>query len=1018
MKLYLILISVLVSLSLNSQSKGIKELPTANSKLPTSSTYAVVIGISDYQDPGIPDLRFADKDAEAFANFLRSSAGGKLDNDHLKLLINSEATMAQFANALDWLWEVCKEGDQAIIYFSGHGDVEKKSLTQPGFLLCWDAPARVYMAGGAFALPMLQEVVSTLSIQNKAKVIVITDACRSGTLAGSSVGGSQATAANLAKQFGNEIKIMSCQPNEYSIEGEQWGGGRGAFSYHLLDALYGMADINNDLWVTLQEIGRYLEDHVTNEVAPVSQVPMTVGNRNERLTSIDEQLLASLKSGKSHQTKMLSAVESKGIEEDVLSKLDTNTKLTYQLFKKALKNKTFLEPIDSCANSYYEQLIKEPQLERLHSTMKRNYAAALQDDAQQVINIWLKADVKELNCIGKSIPLGPIPDNLKKAAELLGTQHYMHSYLTARHLLFEGITQMKHSNPDVLMGNRILEKYKQALVLEPNSPVLWHQMSRVYINNLRNLDSAYLCANNAISLSPQWVLPLTDLYNAMVQIDKLDFAEKVLKQAESIQPEHPYVIQANASLRIHKGDIEGSISAFKAYLEAKGPLYPCWFSDFGFSLAQAGRFEEAEAAYQKALELDSTNSTIMNNLASLYRLLKRQKDAEKWLLKSMEFDSTAIFTSHNLGTYYLEMNEIQKAEHYFKKTLALDSNYISSLIALGEIYCRYFLPSKINEAELLYSRALSLDSASPLVLNSLGIFYFITNRPLAGIEALKKSLNIQPDNLNVVRNLAAFYSQMGEDSLAIDLVNNFLKQNTNPEAENTLLGFLGFIYIRKLNFKKGAEVFEKLVALDSTHISNSNNLAYAYLNLGRYNESEIIFKRILSRDSFHFPSWGNLGEIYLKAGRYEEAEKFLEKSMSLNQAWVYSWTNFGALYLKTHKYIKAEEYLKKALQVDSTFSEPMIYLGHVYLETNRQDEARNSFSNAIRVNPSATNAYLGLASLLAKEGKPKEAMKHVVQAIEINATYEALIENKDLELLKGSDDWNRVMQKHFPEKMK
>ncbi|MBK8956497.1 MAG: caspase family protein [Saprospiraceae bacterium] len=293
------------------QIKGCSPLSTINQQLslktPTPSSSA-----SPITRIGIPDLRFADKDAEAFA-VISIQCGGKLDPDHLKVLINKDATMAQFANALDWLWEVCKEGDQAIIYFSGHGDVEK-SLTQPGFLLCWDAPASVYMAGGAFALPMLQEVVSTLSIQNKAKVIVITDACRSGTLAGSSVGGSQATAANLAKQFGNEIKIMSCQPNEYSIEGEQWGGGRGAFSYHLLEALYGMADNNNDLWISLQEVGRYLEDHVSKEVAPVSQVPMTVGNRNERLAGVDETLLAALKSGKTNQMQMLSAIESRELK--------------------------------------------------------------------------------------------------------------------------------------------------------------------------------------------------------------------------------------------------------------------------------------------------------------------------------------------------------------------------------------------------------------------------------------------------------------------------------------------------------------------------------------------------------------------------------------------------------------------------------------------------------------------------------------------------------------------------------
>ena len=58
----------------------------------------------------------------------------------------------------------------------------------------------------------MNDVVSTLSVQNKAKVILITDACRAGKLSGSGIGGAQATAANLAKQYANELKILSCQP--------------------------------------------------------------------------------------------------------------------------------------------------------------------------------------------------------------------------------------------------------------------------------------------------------------------------------------------------------------------------------------------------------------------------------------------------------------------------------------------------------------------------------------------------------------------------------------------------------------------------------------------------------------------------------------------------------------------------------------------------------------------------------------------------------------------------------------
>jgi len=490
-------------LCLLAQQKGAAPISGGLTSKSSGQTYAVVIGISDYQDPGIPDLRFADKDAEAFANFLRSPAGGSLDDDHLKLLTNKEATMGQFAAALDWLMELTMEGDNAIVYFSGHGDVEKKTLTQPGYLLCWDAPSRVYMGGGAFALNMLQEVISTLSIQNKAKVVVITDACRSGNLAGQSVGGAQATAANLAKQYANEIKILSCQPNEYSIEGEQWGGGRGAFSFNLVDALYGMADGNNDLFVTLQEVGRYLEDHVTAEVAPVSQVPMVIGNRTERVATVDSKLLADLRSGRTSQMKMLSPIEMRGMEEDVLASLDTTVRELYRLFKQTLKDKVFLEPAQACADAYYERLMAEPKMQRLHSTMTRNYAAALQDDAQQAMNIWMRADVLQLQCIGKSLRLEPIPRLLERAAELLGEQHYMYRQLQARKLMFVGILMGQgNTNPDEQLARQCLSLFRQSLVLEPESPHPWHLMGLTYAYNSRQPDSALVCAQEALKLAP------------------------------------------------------------------------------------------------------------------------------------------------------------------------------------------------------------------------------------------------------------------------------------------------------------------------------------------------------------------------------------------------------------------------------------------------------------------------------------------------------------------------------------
>ena len=436
--LWLLLCLILVFPS-NAQisTKGLS--PVAKSVLNEGDTYALVVGISDYQDDGIPDLRFADKDAEAFATFLKSPAGGELDQDHLKVLINEKATAGNIASALYWLVEKSKKDDRILIYFSGHGDVEGKLKGQPGFLLCWDAPPKIYMAGGTIQVGLLQTVISTLSVDNEAKVTIITDACRSGKLAGSDTNGSQLTNANLSQQFANEIKILSCQPDELSIEGEQWGGGRGAFSYHLIEGLYGLADANGDMNVSLLEISRFLEDRIPTEVAPQSQMPMTVGSRTEILTKVFPELLEKVKNGEDILTEASQEEEISEAVKSVLATADENMKKTYFDFKEALNERRFLQPKESCADTYYELLVADSNFESIHSDLRLEYAAALQNDVQQVLNKIVKAKgnpaVKpELteDQAGRDYPM-----YIKRAAGLLGPDHYMYDILLARSFWFK-----------------------------------------------------------------------------------------------------------------------------------------------------------------------------------------------------------------------------------------------------------------------------------------------------------------------------------------------------------------------------------------------------------------------------------------------------------------------------------------------------------------------------------------------------------------------------------------------------
>ncbi|HMW38755.1 MAG: tetratricopeptide repeat protein [Saprospiraceae bacterium] len=776
---------ILLQAVLFAQQKGATVI-TNSSNAATGKSYAVVVGISNYQDPAIPDLQYADKDAEAFVSFLRSDAGGKLDGDHLKVLINEKATMAQFAIALDWLMEVARENDQVFIYFSGHGDVEKKTITQPGYLLCWDAPKQVYLAGGAMALPMFQDVVTTMSTLNKAKVIIIADACRSGKLSGNAVGGSQITGSNLAKQYANEIKILSCQPNEYSVEGPQWGGGRGAFSYHLLDGLYGMADYNADQSVSVKEIHRYLEDKVSNEVAPQSQNPMVTGSLTEKLTDVFPELLSALKEGRKNNMQLFTAAESRGIEEDVLGSADTNTIEIYEAFKKALKKKQFLfadqgQDQNDFADYYYKKLVAEPQLARLHSAMRRNYAAALQDDAQQVINEWMRSsgDVSmHADEVGKNrkLPmkvfnekLRSFPQCLERAAELLGSGHYMFATLKARSHFFEGyLLANANRNPNHELGEKALKEFRMALQWQSNLPLTYWQMCLVFGYNLLSADSAEAYAKKVMELQPTWVIPYVETALLFLEKYKLpDKAREYLEAGIQIDSTSKFCWNGMAIYHYFKKDY---VNAEKYYLKAVGldTTNGVFYSNLGLLYKDMQRFPDAEKYFLKALFLDSTDASLYSNLGILYHDMHRYDDAEKYYLKGISLDPTYARLYNNLGIHYMNINRYDQVERYLRKAIDLDSTYSTAFQNLG-IY--YLNTSRYEEAYKNLREAHVLDSTDALIYFNLGTLCLSTDRYADAEKYFLKGINLDSTSTTALNNLAAVYHLL----------------NRYPEAEKYLI---------------------------------------------------------------------------------------------------------------------------------------------------------------------------------------------------------------------------------------
>ncbi|MBK8403794.1 MAG: hypothetical protein IPL25_06810 [Saprospiraceae bacterium] len=103
--------------------------------------------------------------------------------------------------------------------------------------------------------------------------------------------------------------------------------------------------------------------------------------------------------------------------------------------------------------------------------MKRNYAAALQDDAQFILNSLLVKGIDKAltNADNLSLTYFKYPKLLDRAAELLGKDHYFYKSLLARKYFFESYLEKSR---DLKM-----EKCRMSLNLLNDFPLAYWRMA-------------------------------------------------------------------------------------------------------------------------------------------------------------------------------------------------------------------------------------------------------------------------------------------------------------------------------------------------------------------------------------------------------------------------------------------------------------------------------------------------------------------------------------------------------------
>ena len=239
--------------------------------------WAVVVGVSSYKYvPPAGQLKYAHRDAEEFARFLRSPQGGALPSSHIRLLTEQQATTGAIRAALgNWLPAAAGPNDVVYLFLAGHA---VRGEQNEGYFVAHDAdPQNLHATGISFA-----EINAAIGGRLRAStVVLIADACHAGAIGWAADPATPSDLQGALEAIGapdrNVLKLMASRSREQSFEDARWGGGHGVFTFALLNGLGGAAERTADGVIRAGELLDYVS-RVVPEQTSARQNPRVAGN--------------------------------------------------------------------------------------------------------------------------------------------------------------------------------------------------------------------------------------------------------------------------------------------------------------------------------------------------------------------------------------------------------------------------------------------------------------------------------------------------------------------------------------------------------------------------------------------------------------------------------------------------------------------------------------------------------------------------------------------------------------------
>jgi tetratricopeptide (TPR) repeat protein len=691
-------------------------------------TYALLVGISKYAKPEL-SLQFANADAAVFSKLLESPLGGGVPSGNVLLLTDEKATTAAVRNGFqDFLKRRASKNDTVVILIAGHGTVDNKDA----FILTYDSDPQD-LKSTALGMDELQSLFEE-QLTKVGRVLLFVDVCKAGTIGTIHNTNVSSNIQQLGDVQGDMFGLLASRPREVSLEGPEFGGGHGVFSYFVIKGLEGAADANHDGVVDANELIKYVSDQVPMATAN-KQHPREFGTYDNMMRLSDTKktgiTIAQNNLDVAHWRVLLDWRNGGPLylagapqQGQIPS---PQSQEAVDRFTSALNAGRILPSDPNNAVTALRDL-KASLAPELYQERQNQLQVALENKAQGVLLRYLAGD-----------------QTPQSRDEFLGGARSMNAAraLTQESLFLEG-------REDFFQGRALLFDKKfpeaanlleQAVRIDPGGAYGFNALGIAYLEQAQ-YDKAIPAFRDAARRAQHWSYPLHNEALAYVETGDYRSAIRAYQEAIRLSPQYSY-LPYNLGLvyqRLNRRK-DAEVAYLKAEMLAPGSAEP--YNALGTLKASEGKRADAEQLYKQALQKDPSLLPARHNLALLLADQKgREKEAiDLWrenLRQSPEYLPSRLSLAGALGA---EGDNAQAAEEY-RKILDAKPDYLAARIALADAL------AKTNDRDGALDqlrRATQQGSQDPALLERIGDLEAARTHTAEARTAYQSALDLKPE---------------------------------------------------------------------------------------------------------------------------------------------------------------------------------------------------------------------------------------------------------------------------------